>query len=283
MYAHLYINYGQITDKNLEEARLGITAQFEFARLPMEQYLFKVQKCQQLHGNAIPPRPITDDDAMGIVYLNIQRSGLYPLDCREWEMRPENLKTMPLLRAVFVSAERRLRAQRGMGVPQGLANNLKHLQRALEGLIEATAQERVDAANARDRNDQLQAAINTLQLQVAAGMIGGTEANALQVQQQQPPQMQAPPQQMWNPPPMNMGWNMHGAPAIPMQQWQALPPIPPQWMQQQQQGFSQPPGGRQPRGRGRCRGRVNAGIPFQQGTYMQCSADQGGGSQRNMQ
>ena len=131
-------------------------------------------------------------------------------------MRPANLKTMPLLCAAFVSAELRLRAQRGMGVPQGLANNLEDLHRALDELTEATAQEREDAANAREHNDQLQAAINTLQLQVAAGMIGGTEANALQVQQQQPPQMQAPPQQMWNPPPMNMGRNMHGPPAIPM-------------------------------------------------------------------
>ena len=119
---------------------------------------------------------------MGIVYLNLQRSGLYPLDCREWEMRPANLKTMPLLRAAFVSAERRLRGQRGMGVPRGLANNLEDLQSALEGLTEVTTQEREDMANARDHNDQLQAAINTLQLQVAAGTLGGTEANALQIQ-----------------------------------------------------------------------------------------------------
>ena len=75
MYAHLYVNYGQITDANLEDARLGITSQFDFATLPMKQYLFKVRKCQQPHGNAIPPRPITDEEAMGIVYLNLQRSG----------------------------------------------------------------------------------------------------------------------------------------------------------------------------------------------------------------
>ena len=98
-------------------------------------------------------------------------------------MRPANLKTMPLLRAAFVSAERRLHAQRGMGVPQGLANNLEDLQRALEGLTEATAQEREDAVNARDRDDQPQAAINTLQLQVVAGRLRGTEANVLQIQQ----------------------------------------------------------------------------------------------------
>ena len=86
MYAHMYVNYVQVTEGDLEEARSGITAQFEFATLPMEQYLFKVLKCQRLHGNALPPRPITDTDAMGVAYLNLQRSGSYPLDCREWEM-----------------------------------------------------------------------------------------------------------------------------------------------------------------------------------------------------
>ena len=60
MYAHLYANYGQVTEGDLEESRSGITVQFEFATLSMKQYLFKVQKCQQLHGNALPPRPITD-------------------------------------------------------------------------------------------------------------------------------------------------------------------------------------------------------------------------------
>ena len=76
MYAHLYANYEQVTEGDLEEARSGITAQLEFATLPMEQCLFKVRKCQQLHVNALPPRPITDTDAMGISYLNIQRYGL---------------------------------------------------------------------------------------------------------------------------------------------------------------------------------------------------------------
>ena len=82
MYAHLYANYGQVTEGDLEESRSGITEQFEFATLLMEQYLFKVRKCRQLHGNALPPRPVTDMEAIGIAYLNLQRSGLYPLDCR---------------------------------------------------------------------------------------------------------------------------------------------------------------------------------------------------------
>ena len=107
----------------------------------MEQYLFKVRKCQQLHGNALPPRPIIDTDAMGIAYLNLQSSGIYPLDCREWEMRTADLKTFPHLRIAFVAAERRLRANRGVGVPPGLTNNLKDLQRALEWLTKEKAQE----------------------------------------------------------------------------------------------------------------------------------------------
>ena len=65
MYTNLYANYVQVTEGDLEESRSGITAQFDFATLPMEQYLFKVQKCQQLHGNALPTRPITDMEATG--------------------------------------------------------------------------------------------------------------------------------------------------------------------------------------------------------------------------
>ena len=82
MYAHLYANYGQVTEGDLEKSRSGITAQFKFATLPMEQHLFKVRKFKKLHGNTLPPRPITDMEDMGIAYLNLQRSGLYPLDCR---------------------------------------------------------------------------------------------------------------------------------------------------------------------------------------------------------
>ena len=88
-------------------------------------------------------------EAMGIAYLNLQRSGLYPLDCREWEMRPPDQKTFLSLQILFVAAELHLRENRGMVVPQGLTNNLQDLQRALEGLKEATALEREDNAAAR--------------------------------------------------------------------------------------------------------------------------------------
>ena len=98
MYAHLYANYGQVIKGDLEKARSGITSKFEFATLPMKQYLFKVRKCQKLHENALPPRPITDTDKMGIAYLNFQKSEFYPLNCRKWEMRTADRKTFPLMR-----------------------------------------------------------------------------------------------------------------------------------------------------------------------------------------
>ena len=73
-------------------------------------------------------------------------------------MRLSDRKTFPSLQIVFVATERRLRANRGMVVPQGLANNLEDLQRALEGLTEATAQKREDNAAERAQKEVLQAA-----------------------------------------------------------------------------------------------------------------------------
>ena len=35
IYAHLYANYGQVTEGDLEESRSGITVQFDFATLPI--------------------------------------------------------------------------------------------------------------------------------------------------------------------------------------------------------------------------------------------------------
>ena len=94
-------------------------------------------------------------------------------------MIPPERKTFPILRTVFVAAERRLRANRGMGLPQGLANNLEDLQRALEGLTEATAQEREDNAAARAQNEVLQAAVKSLQFQMAFVGQGGPAINAM--------------------------------------------------------------------------------------------------------
>ena len=88
-------------------------------------------------------------------------------------MRPPDRKTFQSLKTEFVAAERRQRANRGMGVPQGLANNLEDIQSAMEGLTEATAQKREDNVAARAQNEALQAAVNALQVQMASvGPVG---------------------------------------------------------------------------------------------------------------
>ena len=105
----------------------------------------------------------------------------------------------------------------------------------LEGLTEATAQEREDNAAARAWNEVLQAAVNELQFQIASVGQSGPAINAVQMQHQQHAQMQTN---------QNMGQyqniNMNGPPAppaqqwqatqaAPTQQWQAQPPNPQQW------------------------------------------------------
>ena len=70
-----------------------------------------------------------------------------------------------------------------MGVPQGLGNNLEDLKWALEGLTEATSQEREENAATRAHNEVLKAAVNALQFQMASMGQGGPAIDAMQMQQ----------------------------------------------------------------------------------------------------
>ena len=144
----------------------------------------------------------------------------------------------------FIAAERRLRMQRKQGVPQGITNNLEDLQGALEGLTMATAQEREEALAARMQNDNLQEAVNALQMQMA-GVIPPNKSTVNAVTRQQPPAQNARQQQAQ---PQYGNYNGSGNVAP----WQA-PPTQPQYYQQhqqQQQNF-QPTDGRRQRDRGR--------------------------------
>ena len=157
-------------------------------------------------------------------------------------MQTVDCKTFPHLRTAFVAAERRLRENRGMGVPQGLTNNSEDLQRPLEGLTEAMAQEREDNATERAHNEVLQDAVSALQFQMASAGQDRPAINAMQMQQLQHAQMQANDTMG-----QHQNRNMSGTPATcaqqcqatqaaPTQQWQAHQPNPQQWAQYQQQG-----------------------------------------------
>ena len=99
-------------------------------------------------------------------------------------------KSFANLQTAFIAAERRLGTQRGQGAPQGIANNLEDLQRALEGLTMPTAQELEDAAAVRVQNENLQAAVNALQMQMAVG-IPSKDTTVNVVTRQQPPAQNA--------------------------------------------------------------------------------------------
>ena len=167
-------------------------------------------------------------------------------------MRDPTTKSFANLQTVFIAAERRLRTQRGQGFPQGIANNLADLQRALEGLTVATAQEREDAAALRVQNDNLQAAVNALQLQMA-GFIPSNDTTVTVVTRQQPPAQNVGQQQV----PQQFGpynGRVNGAqwqalPAHPQYYQQQAPPTQPQYYQQQQN--FQPAGSRRQRDRNR--------------------------------
>ena len=181
---------------------------------------------------------------MVISYLNFQRSGTYPLDCREWEMRDPTTKSFTNLQTAFIAAERRLRTQRGQGSPQCIANNLEDLQRALEGLTRETAQEREDAAAARVQNENLQAAVNALQMHMA-GVIPSNDTTVNVVTCQQPPTQNAGQQQA----PQQYGTYNGSGKVAP---WKAPPAQPKYYQQQNQQQHNvQPTGSRRQRDRGR--------------------------------
>ena len=191
MYQYLYANYGQITDADLELNRKRIVDQFDFASQTMETYFQRIYDAQQLTTNA--GRPYTDAEIVGIAYLNIERSGMYPLDCREWEMRPQADKTYVNLRAHFIAAQVRQRRSRGLG--NGMMNNIEALESAMKSFTEGTANDRAAAAELRQQNEALQASVNTLQEQMSTMFLGQQQQlnaaiNAAFQQYQPPPQQQ---------------------------------------------------------------------------------------------
>ena len=99
MYNHLYTNYGALMEDDLEDNRARLTEQFDFGTQPIETYWQKVQEVLTLAetGGA----PITDAEVVRIALRNINHSGVYPLDVREWRIRPPIEHTYANLKLAF--------------------------------------------------------------------------------------------------------------------------------------------------------------------------------------
>ena len=244
MYQYLYANYGQVTDADLELNRQRITEQFDFSGQPMEMYYKKIYDAQQLATNA--GRAYTDAEIVSMAFLNLERSGVYPLDCREWEMRPAADKTYINLRAHFIAAQVRQRHSRGLG--NGMINNIETLEEAMRDFTKGAAADRAAAAELRQQNEALNASVNNLQQQMAdmfsnqQAQLNAAFINAMQQQPFPPyqhqgngngkrkkkPKAQTPAFPTW------MGMQQHIMPQALQQQFQ-------QFQQQQQQQQQQRP------------------------------------------
>ena len=106
----------------------------------------------------------------------------------------------------------------------------------MEGLTLETAQEREDAAAARVQNDNLQTAVNVMQLQMAR-VIPSNDTTVNVVTRQQPPEQNVGQQQVLQQfGPYNgrgNGAQWQAPPAQPQYYQQQAPPTQPQYYQQQ--------------------------------------------------
>ena len=102
MYAHLYTNYGALMEDDLEDNRARLTKQFDFGTQPIETYWLKVQDVLTLADTG--GAPITDAEVVRIALRNINHSGVYPLDVREWRIRPSVEHTYANLKRAFTAA-----------------------------------------------------------------------------------------------------------------------------------------------------------------------------------
>jgi hypothetical protein len=182
MYAHLYTNYGALMEDDLEDNRARLTEQFDFGTQPIETYWQKVQEVLTLADTG--GAPITDAEVVRIALRNINHSGVYPLDVREWRIRPANEHTYANLKLAFTAAQVRTRSDRAR-INNPMANTLQQVEDALAGLTDAASADRAQALEAREENSRLLASINQLHVRIEQLHVGPQANN---VQQPSPPQ-----------------------------------------------------------------------------------------------
>jgi hypothetical protein len=183
MYTHLYTNYGALMEDNLEDNHALIMEQFDFGTQPIETYWQKVQEVLTLADTG--GAPITDAKVVRIALHNINHSGVYPLDVREWLIRPPIEHTYANLKLAFMAAQVRTHSDRAR-IANPMANTLQQVEDALAGLTDAASADRAHALEARKENSCLLASVNQLHVQIEQLNVG-PQANNVQQANQPPP------------------------------------------------------------------------------------------------
>ena len=146
-------------ENDLEDNRARLMEQFNLGTQPIETYWQKVQEVLTLADTG--GASITNTEVVHIALCNINHSGVYLLDVREWRIRSPNEHTYANLKLAFTAAQVRTRSNRAH-IANPMANTLQQVEDALAGLTDAVSAVRAQALEAREENSHLLASINQL-------------------------------------------------------------------------------------------------------------------------
>ena len=160
MLTHLYDTYGKITEIDLNKNQEVMNEPFDH-NLPIESFFRRIEECVEFAaaGNT----PFSPKQAVSQAFYNIQRSGLFSDDIREWKRFPQADKTWDRFKTHFARAYHELKEASATAKSAGYSGNNAiqedHVQ-ALTNLANATVADRETMAN-------LTATINSLSLQLS--------------------------------------------------------------------------------------------------------------------
>ena len=160
LLTHLYNTYGKITEVDLNRNQELMSEAFD-PNLPIESFFRRIEECVEFAaaGNT----PFSPQQVVTQAFYNIQRSGLFTDDVREWRRLPQPVKRWERFKTHFARAYHELKEATSTTKTAGYTGN-NAMQgdplQALNNLANATAADRETMAN-------LTSTINSLTLQLA--------------------------------------------------------------------------------------------------------------------
>ena len=121
LLTHLFNNYGNITQLELEDSDTKIRALWD-PNSPFDCLVQQLEDGQDYADDG--GQPYTADQLLRIAYTLIFKTGLYFEDCKAWNVKPNNEKTWTNFKAHFQRAQRLLRDQLRTTKQAGFTGNL---------------------------------------------------------------------------------------------------------------------------------------------------------------
>ena len=148
---HLYTNYGQISDFDLEENEKRMKTKYD-PSLPIDTLFKQIENAVEfaIHGNA----PFTPRQIVNTAFLLLFATGAYEDDCKEWKRRPVAQHTWANFKIDFMRAYRNQRELQRLQ-QQGSAEthfgaNVTTTQPTLVGTVPPVTTDAPEASLAQD-------------------------------------------------------------------------------------------------------------------------------------